>query len=162
MQIQVKYNGKQKLKTCELFCNIAAKRCCSFSYFPFTPVLQQIMLFQVANSCCREYRTVLLFTTKTEHAARLHAQDKLVLHHWWHSCVWRESRVLFFNQKYLLNLKQPDLLQVGLNVGVKTSNIAFKSPLICRSVAKLVVRILLPFIPYNFKKGKNFINGLKN
>ena len=66
------------------------------------------------------------------------------------------------DQKYLLNLKQPDLLQVGLNVGVKTSNIAFKSPLICRSVAKLVVRILLPFIPYNFKKGKNFINGLKN
>ena len=76
--------------------------------------------------------------------------------------VYGVYRVLFFNQKYLLNLKQPDLLQVGLNVGVKTSNIAFKSPLICRSVAKLVVRILLPFIPYNFKKGKNFINGLKN
>jgi len=37
---------------------------------------------------------------------------------------------------------------------------------LCRNVAKLVVRIVLPFIPYSFKKGKNFVSdtfsGLKN
>ena len=37
----------------------------------FQPVKQQIRLLQVAKSCCRELRVVLLFATKSVHVAWL-------------------------------------------------------------------------------------------
>ena len=72
----MKQNGQQK--TCNLFCNIAA-RLVEKRVLPPTvkPVFQQFRLMQVAKSCCRKQRVVLFLATKSVHV--LPAQGKLVL-----------------------------------------------------------------------------------
>ena len=72
----MKQNGQQK--TCNLFCNIAARLVEKRVLPPtFKPVFQQFRLMQVAKSCCRKQRVVLFLATKSVHV--LPAQGKLVL-----------------------------------------------------------------------------------
>ena len=78
-------------KTCNLFCNIAAKRVGGVKVAMLRvllltiskPVLQKIRLLQVAKICCRKYRVVLLQKLRQNlYMLRvLPAQGKLVPQH---------------------------------------------------------------------------------
>ena len=46
------------------------KRCCTFQRTRIKTVLQRIRLLQVAKSCCRKQRVVLLVATNSVHVAR--------------------------------------------------------------------------------------------
>ena len=80
--ICIKGRVKRATTTCNLNCNIGAKRIewrFSAFYHPRVNfVLQQTGLLQIAKSCCREQKEIIHFATKSAHVALL-AQGKLVL-----------------------------------------------------------------------------------
>ena len=66
-------------KTCNLCCKSLKAMLRGFLPPTFKPVLQQIRLFQVPKICCRKWRAVLLFATKSVYVAHFTGQGKLVL-----------------------------------------------------------------------------------
>ena len=70
----------------------------------FQPAKQRIRLLQVAKSCCRELRVVLLFATKSVHVACLinKPNRENLFCNKWHNYRVRDSWVVLSNEKSVL------------------------------------------------------------
>ena len=90
-------------------------------------VLQQISLLLLAKICCRKYRLVLLFATKSVHFVGFTSQRKLV----WQkvkklpSIAWLSRNCTQSEVSIHAICKNLICCKTGLNVGSRTRNVSF-------------------------------------
>ena len=107
----------------------------------FKPVLQQIRLLQVAKICCRKQRVVLLSATNSVNVARFTRPRQTCFAA---TCV---TPVYGVTPEVSIHATCSNLFffETGLNVGGKTSNIAFQ--LVLHQCCKASCTFLLPVLP---------------
>ena len=138
---------KRATQTCNLSCNIAAKRvakrCCTF-YHPRSNLPCN------KSGCCRLRKVVAqsreqfyFFATKSAHVVRFTGlrQTYFTASDVRNSRIWHDSGEILSNQKSVFTQFAASFIcsKTGLNVGGKTQNIAFRHVL--HQFAKQVTRL---------------------